>query len=130
MSLPHLPTSADFHQDIILHIQEGHQWRVRLMHSLILVWFLSSFQLPSSQCGAYSRHWYKHQYCCTVGLYSANIVLIVSNLLIVKSIICCKNQKHFNQFTMSLLFCVILFYIIFLPLYLPLSEFVNTGGTI
>ena len=64
------------------------------------------------------------------GLYSANIVLIVSNLLIVQSIICCKNQKHFNQFTMSLLFCVILFYIIFLPLYLPLSEFVNTGGTI
>ena len=32
---------------------------------------------------------------------SANIVLIVSNLLIVKSIICCKNQKHFNQFIMS-----------------------------
>ena len=64
------------------------------------------------------------------GLYSANIVLIVSNLLIVKSIICCKNQKHFNQFTMSLLFCVILFYIIFLPLFLPLSEFVNTDGTI
>ena len=65
-----------------------------------------------------------------LGLYSANIVLIVSNFLIVKSIICCKNQKHFNQFTMSLLFCVILFYIIFLPLFFPLSEFVNTGGTI
>lgn len=46
MSLPHLPTSANFHQDIIWHIQEVHQWRVRLMHSLILVWFLSSFQLP------------------------------------------------------------------------------------
>ena len=83
MSLPHLPTSANFHQDIILHIQEVHQWRVRLMHSLILVWFLSSFQLPNSQCGAYSQQR-------------------------------CKNQKHFNQFTMSLLFCVILFYIIFL----------------
>ena len=82
------------------------------------------------------------------GLYSANIVLIVSYLLIVQSIICYKNQKHFNQFTMSLLFCVILFYIISLvsaaasvgteqmstghlvPLYFPLSEFVNTGGTI
>ena len=37
MSLPHLPTSANFHQDIILHIQEDHQWRVRLMHSLIPV---------------------------------------------------------------------------------------------
>ena len=48
------------------------------------------------------------------GLYSANIVLIVSYLLIVQSIICYKNQKHFNQFTMSLLFCVILFYMIFL----------------
>ena len=31
-----------------------------------------------------------------------------------QSIISYKNQKHFNQFTMSLLFCVILFYIIFL----------------
>ena len=79
---------------------------------------------------------------------TGNIVLIVSNLLIVKSIICCKNQKHFNQFTMSLSFCVILVYMIFLvsaaasvgteqrstrplvPLYLPLSEFVNIGGTI
>ena len=48
MSLPHLPTSANFHQDIILHIQEDHQWRVRLMHSLILMWFLSPFQLPNS----------------------------------------------------------------------------------
>ena len=25
------------------------------MHSLILVWFLSPFQLPNSQCGAYSQ---------------------------------------------------------------------------
>ena len=58
MSLPHLPTSANFHQDIILHIQEVHQWRVRLMHSLILVWFLSSFQLPNSQCGAYNQQKY------------------------------------------------------------------------
>nr|DAQ93295.1 MAG TPA: hypothetical protein [Caudoviricetes sp.] len=64
------------------------------------------------------------------GLYSANIVLIVSNLLIVQSIICCKNQKHFNQFPMSLLFCVILFYKIFFPLFFPLSEFVKTHGTI
>ena len=55
---------------------------------------------------------------------------IVSNLLIVKSIICCKNQKHFNQFTMSFSFCVILFYIIFFPLYFPLSEFVNTDKMI
>mgnify|MGYP004640349955 FL=1 len=79
---------------------------------------------------------------------SANIVLIIYYLLIIQSIIHYKNQKHFNQFTMSLLFCVILFYMIFLvsaaasvgakrtstgcpaPLYLPLSEFVNTDGTI
>ena len=64
MSLLHLPTSANFHQDIILHIQEVHQWRVRLMHSLILMWFLSPFQLPNSQCGAYSQQRCKHQYCC------------------------------------------------------------------
>jgi len=36
-SLPHLPTSVDFHQAITLHIQEDHQWRVCLMHSLIQV---------------------------------------------------------------------------------------------
>ena len=80
--------------------------------------------------------------------YIFDIGFIVSNLLIVKSIICCKNQKHFNQFTMSLLFCVILFYRIFLvsaaasvgteqmstghlvPLYFTLSEFVNLYGKI
>ena len=50
------------------------------------------------------------------GLYSASIVLIASYLLIVQSIICYKNQKHFNQFTMSLSFCVILFYMISLVL--------------
>ena len=46
--------------------------------------------------------------------------IIVSNLLIIQSIIRYKHQKHFNQFTKSLLFCVILFYRFFLPLYLPL----------
>ena len=83
MSLPHLPTSADFHQDIILHIQEVHQWRVRLMHNLILVWFLSSFQLRGSQYGAYSQQRCKHQYCCayivsnglTSGLYTLHAFL-------------------------------------------------------
>ena len=104
-NLLHLPTSVNSHQDTVSHILVVHQWQVCLMHNLIRVWFSNSF-------------------------------------------ICYKNQKHFNQFTMSLLFCVILFYIIFLvsaaasvgteqrstgplvPLYLPLSEFVNTGGTI
>ena len=61
---------------------------------------------------------------------TGNIVLIVLNILIVKSVICYKNRKHLNQFTTLLLFCVILCYMIFLPLYLPLSEFVNTDGTI
>ncbi len=41
-----------------------------------------------------------------------------------------KKCKVKAKFTMSLLFCVILFYRFFLPLYLPLSEFVNTDGTI
>ena len=104
-NLLHLPTSVNSHQDTVSHILVVHQWQVCLMHNLIRVWFSNSF-------------------------------------------ICYKNQKHFNQFTMSLLFCVILFYIIFLvsaaasvgteqrstgplvPLYFPLSEFVNTGGTI
>ena len=57
-----------------------------------------------------------------------------------------KKQKHFNQFTISVSFCVILFYEIFFvvaaasvgakrtstrcpaPLYLPLSKFVNPYG--
>ena len=129
MSLPHLPTSANFHQDIILHIQEDHQWRVRLMHSLILMWFLSLFQLPNSQCGAYSQQRYKHQYCCALDcilqiLFSSYQISLSLNQSLVAKI-----KKHFNQSTMSLLFYVILFYIIFLPLHFHLSEFVNTGGT-
>ena len=39
MNLLHLPISALFHQDIILHIQAVYQWQVRSMHSLIRVWF-------------------------------------------------------------------------------------------
>ena len=30
-NLPHLPTSANYHQDIILHIQVVHQWQVHLI---------------------------------------------------------------------------------------------------
>ena len=65
MNLLHLPISALFHQDIILHIQAVYQWQVRSMHSLIRVWFLNPFRLPSSQCEAYSQHLYKCQ-CCFV----------------------------------------------------------------
>ena len=66
MNLPHLPTSAYSHPDIIVHIQAVHQWQVHLMHSLIRVWFLNPSQLTNSQCGAYSPHWYKHQCCFCV----------------------------------------------------------------
>ena len=44
MNLPRSPTSANFHQDIILHIQVVHQLQVKLMHSLIREWFLNSSQ--------------------------------------------------------------------------------------
>ena len=74
----------------------------------------------------YNQPRYKHQCYCVVDCI---LQISFSSFLIVQ-LTFVKNQKHFNQFTMSLLFCVILFYIIFLPLYLPLSEFVNTGGTI
>ena len=42
------------------HIQVVHQWQVRLMNRLIRVWFLNPSQLPNSQYGAYSQHWYIH----------------------------------------------------------------------
>ena len=150
------------HQDTVSHILVVHQWQVCLMHNLIRVWFSNSFLLPSSQCEAYSLHWYKHQ-CCFVRDYILQILF--SSYLISLSIINYKNQKHFNQFTMSVLFCVILFYRFFLvsaaalrsttvgseptstgrcepvgteqrstgplvPLYFPLSEFVNLYGKI
>ena len=117
MSLPHLPTSADFHQDIILHIQEVHQWRVRLMHNLILVWFLSSFQLRGSQYGAYSQQRCKHQYCCAWDcilqiLFSSYQISLSLNQSFVAKIrsISISSPCHFY----SVLYCVILFYRIFL----------------
>ena len=136
------------HQDTVSHILVVHQWQVCLMHNLIRVWFSNSFLLPSSQCEAYSLHWYKHQYCYTVDcilqiLFSSYPISLSFNQSVVAKI-----KKHFNQSTMSLLFYVILFYIIFLvsaaasvgteqmstghlvPLYFPLSEFVSTGRTI
>ena len=109
---------------------------------------LNPFRLPSSQCEAYSQHLYKCQCCFVVDcilqiLFSSYPISLSFNQSLVAKI-----KKYFNQSTMSLSFCVILFYIIFLvsaaasvgteqmstghlvPLYLPLSEFVNTGGTI
>ena len=66
MNLLHLPISALFHQDIILHIQAVYQWQMRSMHSLIWVWFLNPFRLPNSQCGAYNQQKYKYQCCFCV----------------------------------------------------------------
>ena len=66
MNLLHLPISALFHQDIILHIKAVYQWQVRSMHSLIRVWFLNPFRLPNSQCGAYNQQKYKYQCCFCV----------------------------------------------------------------
>ena len=66
MNLRHQPTSAQFHQGIVLHIQVVHQQQEHLVHSLNRVWFSNFFQLFSSQCGAYSQQKYKHQYCCVV----------------------------------------------------------------
>ena len=128
MNLLHQPISALFHQDIILHIPAVYQQQVHLMHNLIRVLFLNSFLFPTVNA----------EHIASTGIYinavSVWIVFCKYRSHRIKSpyrsIICCKNQKHFNQFTMSLLFCVILFYRFFLPLYLPLSEFVNTGGTI
>ena len=74
MNLLYLPTSVNCPQDIILHIQVVHRLQVKSMHSLqsgvrmhslIRVWFLNPFRLPSSQCEAYSQHLYKCQ-CCFV----------------------------------------------------------------
>ena len=65
-NLMHLPTSVNSHQDTVSHILVVHQWQVCLMHNLIRVWFSNSFLLPSSQCEAYSLHWYKHQFATKI----------------------------------------------------------------
>ena len=138
----HIKSSCALHRELFLNITIMSR---NLLHLPHICKFPSRYSLAYSS-GSSMASVFNAQ--SDPGLYSANIVLIVSYLLIVQSIICYKNQKHFNQFTMSLLFCVILFYIIFLvsaaasvgteqmstghlvPLYFPLSEFVNTGGTI
>ena len=84
MNLRHQPTSAQFHQGIVLHIQVVHQQQVHLMHNLIWVLFFNSFLLPSSQCGAYSQQKYKHQCCCVVDcilqiLFSSYHISLSSN---------------------------------------------------
>ena len=79
------------HQDTVSHILVVHQWQVCLMHNLIRVWFSNSFLLPSSQCEAYSLHWYKHQ-CCFVRdyilqiLFSSYLISLSFNQLFAKKI--------------------------------------------
>ena len=63
-------------------------------------------------------------------VFRVNGIHVVSPSNQSKNIAAFQSVHHVSQFTMSVLFCVILFYMIFLPLYFPLSEFVNTGGTI
>ena len=84
MNLLHLPISVLFHQDIILHIPAVYQWQVRLMNRLIWVWVINPSQLPDSQYGAYSQHWYIHQCCCVVDcilqiLFSSYHISLSSN---------------------------------------------------
>ena len=61
-----------------------HQWQVRLINRLIRVWVINPSQLPNSQCGAYSQHWYIHQCCCVVDcilqiLFSSYHISLSSN---------------------------------------------------
>ena len=84
MNLLHLPTSVNCPQDIISHIQVVHRLQVKSMHSLIRVWFLNPFRLPSSQCEAYSQHLYKCQCCFVVDcilqiLFSSYHISLSSN---------------------------------------------------
>ena len=76
-----------------------------------------------SQCVTYIRQMCRYQCCCD------------TYCILRKWYSCCvslksKNIEAFHQFTMSVLFCVILFYKIFFPLLFPLSEFVKTCGKI
>ena len=61
-----------------------HQWQVRLINRLIRVWVINPSQLPNSQYGAYSQHWYIHQCCCVVDcilqiLFSSYHISLSSN---------------------------------------------------
>ena len=88
------------------------------------------FSASYSQCGAYNRHWYKHQCCFCVdrilqilfSSYLISIFLIISYRV--------KYRKHFNQFTMLLLLLlyVILCYEIFFPLIFPILRFMKANG--
>ena len=77
------------------------------MNRLIRVWFINPSQLPTVNT----------EHIASTGIHINAVALWIVfckycshrnlSLLIVESIIRYKNQKHFNQFTMSHLFCVI-----------------------
>ena len=97
----------------------------RLMHSLILVWFLSPFQLPNSQCGAYSQQRCKHQYCCAWDcilqiLFSSYQISLSLNQSFVAKIrsISISSPCHFY----FVLYCFIGFSWSPLPLFVPLRS--------
>ena len=124
-NLRHLPISASFHPDIVLHIPVVRQWRVRLMHSLIQAWFLSPFQLPNNQCGAYSQQRCKHQYCCAWDcilqiLFSSYLISLSFNQSSVTKIrsISISSPCHFY----FVLYCFIQFSWSPLPLFVPLRS--------
>ena len=118
-NLLHLPTSVNSHQDTFSHILVVHQWQVCLMHNLIRVWFSNSFLLPSSQCEAFSLHWYKHQ-CCFVRdyilqiLFSSYLISLSFNQLFATKIrsISISSPCHFY----FVLYCFIYFFWSPLPL--------------
>ena len=129
MNLRHQPTSAQFHQGIVLHIQVVHQQQVHLMHNLIWVLFFNSFLLPSSQCGAYSQQKYKHQCCCVVDCILQILFSLYQISLSFNQSFLQKSEAFQSVHHVIFILCYNVLSV-FLPLYLPLSEFVNTGGTI
>ena len=129
MNPPHQPIPASYHQDIILRIQADYQLQVHLTHIVNR----GSFQIFLGFPAINTEH------IAGVGIYVDTVVVYIvfciNNIHFIGSPFkfnrsVTKNKKHFNQFTMSLLFCVILYYKIFFPLFFPLSEFVNPYGKI
>ena len=83
VNLLHLPTSANFQQDIISHIQVAHRLQVRSMHNLIRVWFLNSFQLPGCLRHTISILYFVLIYCafwcCFIRNFSAVLCYLIPN---------------------------------------------------
>ena len=97
------------------------KWQVRLMSRLIRVWFLNPSQLPNSQYGAYSQHWYIHQCCCVVDcisqiLFSSYHISLSSNQSFVTKIRSISISsplrflfRHLKLYTKELPFSIFIF---------------------